>query len=383
MDFQLNDEQLLLQQTARDFVQRVCPPRTAKDWDDNYAYPKELFDAFVELDWLALPFPDDLGGVGAGPIETTIIVEELGRASFDVAMCFVTTLIPSLTVLHWAEEPLRTQLVRDVIQGKQRMATAISEAGAGSDVAALATVAEARGDVYILNGAKMWCTGAGVPGTTIAVYTRTDPSAKGRDGISLLLVDPTLPGVELRQIPTLARHTLGTYEVVFSDVEVPRGNLVGPEGDGWKVLMSGLDLERVLITAGYVGAAQSTLDEAVGYAKERIQFGRPIGDFQALSHGLADLHTEIGAARLLTYHAAWLRARGADSATAGAMAKLFASETYVKAARWGMQVMGGYGFSTESVMSFRYRESIVATISGGTSQMQRNAIARSLGFRTR
>lgn len=383
MDFQLDDEQLLLQRTARDFVQRVCPPRTAKEWDDSYAYPKELFDAFVELDWLALPFPEDLGGVGAGPIETTIIVEELGRASFDVAMCFVTTLIPALTVLRWAEEPLRTQVVEDVIHGTRRLATAISEAGAGSDVAALATVAEEKDGVYVLNGAKMWCTGAGVPGTTIAAYVRSDPSAKGREGISMLLVDPTLPGVELRQIPTLARHTLGTYEVVFSDVEVPRGNLVGPQGDGWNVLMSGLDLERVLITAGYVGAAQSTLDEAVEYAKERIQFGRPIGDFQALSHSLADLHTEIGAARLLTYHAAWLRACGADSATAGAMAKLFASETYVKAARWGMQVMAGYGFSTESVMSFRYRESIVATISGGTSQMQRNAIARSLGFRTR
>jgi alkylation response protein AidB-like acyl-CoA dehydrogenase len=383
MDFSLDDEQLLLQRTAREFVERVCPPRTAKEWDDTYAYPKELFDAFVELDWIALPFPEELGGVGAGPIETAIIVEELGRASFDVAMCFVTTLIPGLTVLKWAEEPLRTELVQDVIAGRRRLATAISEAGAGSDVAAISTVAEERGDSFVLNGSKMWCTGAGVPGTTIATYVRTDPDAKGRDGISLLLVDPTLPGVELQQIPTLARHTLGTYEVVFTDVEVPSGNLVGPLGGGWKVLLSGLDLERVLITAGYVGAAQSTLDEAVAYAHERVQFGRPIGDFQALSHGLADLHTEIGAARLLTYHAAWLRTQGLDSATAGAMAKLFASETYVKAARWGMQVMAGYGFSTESVMSFRYRESIVATISGGTSQMQRNAIARSLGFRTR
>ena len=154
-------------------------------------------------------------------------------------------------------------------------------------------------------------------------------------------------------------------------------------GDGWQVLLSGLDLERVLITAGYVGAAQATVTEALEYSKQRVQFGRPIGDYQALSHALADIQTEVDAARLLTYRAAWLAASGRPSAREGAMAKLYASETYVKAARWGMQVMAGYGFSTESVMSHRYRESIVATISGGTSQMQRNAIARSMGLKSR
>jgi alkylation response protein AidB-like acyl-CoA dehydrogenase len=383
VNFALTDEQLLLQRTARDFVQRVCPPRTAKEWDETYTTPAELFQAFVDLEWMALPFPEELGGVGAGAIETALVVEELGRASFDVAMCFVTTLIPALTVLRWGDEPLRTELIHDVMSGKRRLATAISEPGAGSDVSALNTTAVPKGDMFVVNGTKMWCTGAGVPNTTIAAYVRTTPGGKGREGISLLLLDPTLPGITLRQIPTLARHTLGTYEVVLADVEVPRTAVVGPVDEGWKILLSGLDLERVLITAGYVGAAQSTLDEAVAYAKEREQFGRPIGDFQALSHALADVHTEVAASRLLTYHAAWLHDAGHDSATAGSMAKLYASETYVKAARWGMQVMAGYGFSTESVMSFRWRESIVATISGGTSQMQRNAIARSLGFRTR
>lgn len=383
MDFDLTSEQQLLRETARAFVDRVCPPRTAKEWDETYTTPAELFAAFVELDWMALPFPVELGGVGAGAIETAIIVEELGRASFDIAMCYVTTLIPALTILRWAEEPLRTSIVEDVISGRRRLATAISEPAAGSDVAALETTAVPTEDGFLLNGTKMWCTGAGVPGTTIAAYVRTDPAAAGRNGISLVLVDPLLPGVSLHQIPTLARHTLGTYEVVLDDVAIPSSALVGPLHGGWSVLLSGLDLERVLITAGYVGAAQATLDEAVAYAKERVQFGRPIGDFQALNHQLADVHTEIAAARLLTHQAAFLHDSGRDAGTAGSMAKLFASETYVKAARWGMQVMAGYGFSTESVMSFRYRESIVATISGGTSQMQRNAIARSLGFRTR
>ncbi len=383
MDFDFTDEQRMLRETARDFVSRFCPPEVAKRWDDDYGAPQELFEAFGKLDWLAIPFPEDYDGVGGGAVETTIVAEELGRASFDVAMCYVTTLIVGLTVFKWAEEPRRREIIADLISGRRRFATAISEPDAGSDVGALRTRAEVHDDHFLLNGTKMWCTGAAQPNTTIAMYCRTTPGAQRRDGISLILVDPGTPGIEMRRIPTLARHGLGTYEVVIQDAVVPRENLIGPLGDGWQVLLSGLDLERVLITAGYVGAAQATVDEALEYSKQRVQFGRPVGDYQALSHALADIQTEVDAARLLTYRAAWLASSGRPSAREGAMAKLYASETYVKAARWGMQIMAGYGFSTESVMSHRYRESIVATISGGTSQMQRNAIARSMGLKSR
>jgi alkylation response protein AidB-like acyl-CoA dehydrogenase len=198
----------------------------------------------------------------------------------------------------------------------------------------------------------------------------------------VLLVDATAPGVELRRIPTLARHILGTYEVFLDDVVVPRDALVGALHDGWRVMLSSLELERVMLSAGYVGAAQSTLDLALEYARERKQFDRPIGSFQSLAHVIADLQTEIDAARLLTLRAAWLRAHGVPCHREAAMAKVKGSETYVQAARWGMQIMAGHGFASESVMSFRYRESIVATISGGTSQIQRNAIARDLGLKT-
>ena len=200
-------------------------------------------------------------------------------------------------------------------------------------------------------------------------------------GLSVLLVDPTSAGVELRKIETLARHILGTYEVYFDNVEVPKENLIGPLDRGWEVMLSGLDLERVLISGGYVGAAQATVDEALAYAKQRHAFGRPIGEFQAITHALADIQTEVDAARLLLQRAAWMYDAGVDSGRAGAMAKLKGSETYVAAARLGMQVLAGHGFATESIMSFRYRESIVAPISGGTSQIQRNAIARSMGMR--
>jgi alkylation response protein AidB-like acyl-CoA dehydrogenase len=311
----------------------------------------------------------------------TIIAEELGRASFDVAMCYIASLIAGLTVYRWASEERRAALVPDVVSGALRFAVSMSEPDAGSDVSGIRTFAEDRGDHFVVNGEKMWCTGAALPGTRLAMYVRTDRDAPAREGISLLLVDPRLPGIEVRRIPTLARHILGTNAVTLADVVVPRDCLIGPLHGGWKVMLSGLELERVLLSGGYVGAAQATVDEALSYAKQRHQFGRPVGDFQALSHALADLQTEVDAARLLAYRAAWLADQGQPCGREGSMAKLFGSETYVKAARWGMQIWAGYGFSTESIMSFRYRESIVATISGGTSQIQRNGIARSLGLR--
>ena len=245
----------------------------------------------------------------------------------------------------------------------------------------MSTFAEDKGDRFVVTGQKLWCTGAGLPDTRIVCYVRTDRDAPKHRGLSVLLLDPTSPGVELRKIDTLARRILGTYEVYLDNVEVPREHLIGPLNGGWNVLLSGLSLERVLISGGYIGAAQATVDEALAYAKTRHQFGRPIGEFQALTHALADIQTEIDAARLLVQRAAWFHDTGADASRVGAMAKLKGSETYVNAARLGMQILAGHGFATESVMSFRYRESIVAPISGGTSQIQRNAIARSMGLR--
>jgi alkylation response protein AidB-like acyl-CoA dehydrogenase len=382
MDFGLTDEQALLRQTAEDFVASVCPAEKAKQWDDEYTYPPELIAGFADMGWLGLPLPEDVGGGGGTANELAIIGEELGRASLDIAQCYALTLMAAMVIEQFGTAAMRADLLPRIIAGERRLSIGMSEPDAGSDVAALRTTAIADGDDYVVNGQKMWCTGAGLPNTQILAYVRTDPGAeKKHQGMSAVLIDPTTAGVELRQIPTLARHILGTYEVFLTDVRVSRENLVGPEHDGWRVMLSGIDLERVLISGGYVGAAQATLDEALEHAKTRRQFGRPVGEFQALTHALADLQTEIDCARLLVQRAAWLHSVGASCGREASMAKLKGSETYVAAARLGMQVCAGMGFSTESVMSFRWRESIVAPISGGTSQIQRNAIARSMGLR--
>ena len=382
MDFGLTEEQEMLRATARQFVADVCPAERAKEWDEESAVPPELFKGMAELGWFSLPFAETDGGDGGGPVELILIAEELGRASFDVAMCYIGVLIPGITVFDWGSDAQRAFIREQVMTGRQRLAVAVSEPDSGSDAAALRTAAQDRGDHFLVNGQKMWCTGAGLADTTIATYVRTGPREPKHEGISLLLIDPQADGVEVRRTPTLARHILGTNEVYLSDVVVPRENLVGPQDKGWSVMLSNIELEKVIITGGYLGAAQATLDEMLAFAKTRHAFGRPVGTFQALAHAMADLQVEIDSARLLAYRAAWLLAQGQPCGREGSMAKLKGSETYVAAARLGMQVCAGHGFSTESVMSFRYRESIVATISGGTSQIQRNGIARSMGLRS-
>jgi alkylation response protein AidB-like acyl-CoA dehydrogenase len=382
VDFGLTDEQEMLRATAREFVAEVCPAEKAKEWDEESALPPELFKGLAELGWFSLPFAEADGGDGGGPVELILIAEELGRASFDVAMCYIGVLIPGMTVFDWGSDAQRAFIRDQVMTGRQRLAVAVSEPDSGSDAAALRTSAQDRGDHFLVNGQKMWCTGAGLPDTTIATYVRTGPREPKHGGISLLLIDPNADGVEVRRTPTLARHILGTNEVYLTDVVVPRKDLVGPQDQGWPMLLSNLELEKVIITGGYLGAAQATLDEMLAFAQARHAFGRPVGTFQALAHAMADLQVEIDSARLLAYRAAWLLAQGKPCTREGSMAKLKGSETYVAAARLGMQVCAAHGFSTESVMSFRYRESIVATISGGISQIQRNAIARSMGLRS-
>jgi alkylation response protein AidB-like acyl-CoA dehydrogenase len=382
MDFGLSPEHAALQGVARQFVDRHCPAVQAKEWDEAGAYPAELFKAMAAMGWIGLPFPAEAGGDDGSPMELTIIAEQLGAASLDIAMCYIGSLIPALTVYKWGTDAQREAIKTNMIPGHSRFAVAISEPDTGSDAAALRCSAVDAGDHYVINGEKMWCTGAGLPGTDIMMYVRTSRSERKHDGISIVIVNADTPGVELRKAPTLARHILGTYEVFLKDVRVPKENLVGQQDQGWTVMLSNLELERVLMSGGYVGVAQATLDEALAYSKERTAFGKQIGTFQSLAHAMADMQVEIDSARLLAYRAAWMLSQGMPCSREGAMAKLKGSETYVAAARLGMQICAGHGFSTESVMSFRWRESIVAPISGGTSQIQRNGIARSMGLRS-
>src|SRR3954465_3629404 len=244
MDFGLSDEQTLLQQTARDFVTRVCPPEVAKEWDEKEMFPGELLRGMAEMGWFSLPFPADEGGDGGSPIDLVVIAEQLGRSSFDISMCYIGVLIPALTVFRWGPPELKQWIRDEVMPGRHRLAVAMSEPDSGSDAAALRTSAVDHGDHFVVNGQKMWCTGAGLPGTTLMTYVRPSRGERKHQGLSLLLIDAESEGVEIRRTPTLARHILGTNEVFFTDVIVPKEQLVGVQDDAWTVMLSNLELER-------------------------------------------------------------------------------------------------------------------------------------------
>lgn len=383
MDFAFSDEQRLLRDTVRQLMDTHAPPEYIRRLDREQGYPYELYAAWVEAELLGLAFPEAVGGLGGSAVDLTIVAEELARKSPDFFMAYAGSVFTGLNIVRHGSAEQQREWLPKIFSGAVRMAIAISEPEAGSDIGAMRTYAVRDGDDYVVNGQKLWATGAGARNTVMNVYLKTDRDAHYRAGMSLFLIDNDTPGVELRKLDMLGRRCTGTYEVFFNDVRVPAGRLVGGENHGWECVLSGLQLERVCSAAGSCGGAQAAFDLALAYAKERVQFGRPIGTNQSIAHTLADLATRIDAARTLTWRAAWMLAQGQDALREITMAKLFASETYVAAANAGMQIFGGYGYSMEYDMQRHFRDSRSATIAAGTSEMQRNLLAGLMGLKVR
>jgi len=383
MDFAFTDEQKLLRETVRKLMDTHAPPEYIRRLDREQGYPYELYEKWVEAGLLSLPFPEELGGLGGSAVDLTIVAEELARKSPDFFMSYAGSVFTGLNIVRHGTAAQQQTWLPKLFSGEVRMAIAISEPEAGSDIGAMRTFAVRDGDVYVVNGQKLWVSGAGAKNTVLNVYLKTDRERNYREGLSLLLIDNDAPGVQLRKLDMLGRRCTGTYEVFFTDVRVPAGRLVGGENAGWECLLSGLQIERVCSAAGSCGGALAAFDLALAYAKQRVQFGRPIGTNQSIAHTLADLQTEIDAARTLMWRAAWMVATGQDALREITMAKLFASETYVKVANAGMQIFGGYGYSMEYDMQRHFRDSRSSTIAAGTSEMQRNVLAGLMGLKVR
>jgi alkylation response protein AidB-like acyl-CoA dehydrogenase len=380
MDFSFTEQQNLLRDSVRKMLDRVATPEYIKETDVNARYPYEVYDAFVEMGLISMVFPEEYGGLGGDVMDFTIISEELGRKSYDMLGAYGTSVFNGLNLLHNGTEAQKRHFLPKLMSGEIRMSISMTEPDAGSDAGAMRTTARREGDEWVINGQKVFATAAGAKDNIISVYLKTDTTVPYKQGISLILVDNTLPGVNLRKLDTLGRRSLGTYEIFFDNVRVPADRLVGEPNRGWDYMLSGLQLERLMTTAAYSGAAQNVVDQAVAYASERKQFGKPIGNFQSIAHLLADMQTEVEASRLLMWQAAWQLANGKDALKALSMAKLFGSETYIKAANNGMQIMGGYGYIMEFDMQRHYRDARSTTITAGTSQMQRNIIAKLMGL---
>jgi alkylation response protein AidB-like acyl-CoA dehydrogenase len=381
MDSRFSEEQNLLRDSVRKLMAKHCPPAVMRKIDHEKSYPYALYDAWVEAGLIAMPFAEAYGGLGGSTVDTCIIIEEIARTSADLSMMIGGSTFCGLNVQRKGSEAQKRYWLPKLLKGEIKMSISMSEPDAGSDVGAMRTTAIRDGDHWVINGQKLWATGAGAKGNVINVYVKTDPKAHYRQGMSLFLVDNDTAGVELKKLDMLGRYCTGTYEIFFKDVRVPEDRLIGGENKGWECILSGLQVERVVAAAADCGSAQGCVDLALDYAKERKQFGRPIGTFQAIAHMLADMATEVAAARALVYQCASQIDGGGDALKEITMAKLFASETYAKVANMGMQIFGGYGYNREFDMERHYRDARVATVAAGTSQIQRNLIAGLMGLK--
>jgi len=381
MDCRFTEEQALLRDSVKKLMGKHCPPDFMRRIDHEHTYPEALYAAWVEAGLLRLPFAEEYGGLGGSTVDSCIIMEEIARVSADLSMMIGGSTFCGLNLQRKGSEEQKRRWLPKLLSGEIKMSISMSEPDAGSDVGAMRTSAVKDGDHYVINGQKLWATGAGAQRNVINVYLKTDPKAHYRQGMSLFLVDNDTPGVELRKLDMLGRYCTGTYEIFFKDVRVPADRLIGGENKGWECILSGLQVERVVAAAADCGSAAGCVEMALAYAKERKQFGRAIGTFQAIAHMLADMATEVEAARALTYRCASLIDQGEDALRDITMAKLFASETYAKVANLGMQIFGGYGYNREFDMERHYRDARVATVAAGSSQIQRNLIAGLMGLK--
>ncbi len=381
MDFEFTTEQNMLRDSIAKMMDKVATPEYIRRLDREQAYPYELYDAWIEMGLLRMCFPEEYGGLGGSVMDMVVIAEELSRKSFDFFTAFGGSVFNGLNLVNKGTEEQKQYWIPKLLAGEIRLSISMSEPDAGSDIGAMRTTAKRDGDDWVINGQKIWATGAGAKNNVICCYAKTDTSVHYRKGMSLFLIDNDAPGVTLRKLDMLGRRCVGTYEIFFDNVRVPADRLVGGENKGWEVVLAGLQVERITSTAGYSGGAQAVVDLALQYSKDRKQFGRPIGTFQAIGHMLADMQTELEAARTLMWRAAWMVSQGKDALKEISMAKLFGSEMYARVANMGMQIMGGYGYNMEFDMQRHFRDARSGTIGAGTSQIQRNLIANLMGLK--
>ncbi len=374
MDFLLTDEQEMLKESIKKFAQKEIQP-LVKESDQKGEWPEELTRKLGEMGLLGITMPPEYSGAGYSNLDYVIILEELSKVDPSVGLVVAAhnSLCANHINLYGSREQKEKYLTR-IALGETLGAWGLTEAGAGSDAAALKTQAIKKGDIWVLNGSKLFITNGSL--AEILVIMAITAPEKGRKGISAFIVEKGTEGFTVgKKEEKLGIRAADTSELIFKDVILPAENLIGEEGKGYRQAMGILDGGRVSIAAFALGIAAGALDAALKYSKEREQFDQPISNFQAIQWMLADGYTELDAARLLTYRAAFLEDKGKRVPKESAMAKLYASELAVRASSDAVQILGGYGFSKEYPVEKFYRDSKLATIGEGTSEIQRWIIA--------
>jgi butyryl-CoA dehydrogenase len=377
MNFLLTDEQDMIRKMVRDFAKNEVEP-TAEERDEEERFDREIFDKMAELGLTGIPWPEEYGGIGADYVSYCIAVEELSRvcASTGVTLSAHTSLA-GWPVYKFGTEDQKQKFLRPMAEGKKIGAYGLTEPGSGSDAARMKTTAILDGDHYVLNGSKIFITNGGIADIYI-VFAVTDPEARHK-GTTAFIVEADTPGFSVgKKEKKLGIRSSPTTEIIFEDCRVPKENMLGSEGEGFKVAMMTLDGGRNGIAAQAVGIAQGALDAAVGYAKERKQFGKAIGAQQGIGFKLADMATKIEASRLLTYQAAWRESEGISYGKESAMSKLFAGDTAMDVTVEAVQVFGGYGYTKDYPVERYMRDAKITQIYEGTNEIQRLVISKML-----
>jgi butyryl-CoA dehydrogenase len=377
MEFALDHRHDEVRKKVRRFVEEQVAPR-ADGWDRDAKFPLEAWKELAREGLAGLPFPAKFGGGGRDVLSYAIAVEEISRASAALGVTLaVHVSLASQPIFWFGNEGQKRQFLRPLAQGKQIGSFCLTEPGAGSDVAAMESKAVRQGDDYILTGRKYFIMNAPVA-STFVVFAMTDKSLAHR-GISAFIVPRKSRGVRIGKIfDKMGIRSSVTSEVLFDEVRVPMENLLGHPGDGFRIAMETLDCGRISIAAQAVGIAQASLDAAIRYARHRVQFGKPIADLEAIRWMIADMATDLDAARLLTYRAAWLTDHHKKHTMEASMAKLFAASTAVEATRKALQIHGGYGYMTDLPLERYYRDAKITEIYEGTSEIQRLVISNEL-----
>ncbi len=375
MDFLFTEDQILLRDSVREFAQKEIAPRV-KEMDEKKEMPLDLIKKIAEMGYLGIIFPPEYGGAGLSYIDYCIILEEISKVDPSIGLTIAAhnSLCSNHIYLFGNEEQKKKYLTR-LAKGETLGAWALTEPTAGSDAGSIKTTARKEGNKWILNGTKVFCTNGSI--SEIIVVMAVSDKSKGKRGISAFIVEKGTKGFSVgKREDKLGVRASDTAELIFEDAEVPEENLLGEEGKGYHDALTVLDGGRVSIAAFSLGIAVGALEASLKYSKERVQFGKPISNFQAIQWMLADMATEIDAARLLTLRAAQLKDKKLDAIKESSMAKYYASEVAVKCANLAVQIFGGYGFTKDFPVEKLYRDSKIATIGEGTSEIQKLIIAK-------
>jgi acyl-CoA dehydrogenase len=380
MNFGMTPDQEAMRDHVRALLDDVCTMKYAEQCDNNRTPPREAFDALARAGWLGLIAPEEYGGAAGTPTDLAILLEETGNHFEELGLwLFRNFTYGCYAVLKHGTEEQKKRIVPGAVKGELSFAFALTEPDSGSDAAALRTRAIPDGDDFIINGRKLYTSGMDIS-DYVLLAVRTNTEVKKQLGISTFMVDTKTAGIEVRKIDTLGQHAIGTTEVTYTDVRVPRTALFGEIDKGWAVCEDTLRYERLCLSAARIGAARRAFDYALDYAKTRMQFGKPIGSFQVTQHKFADMKVMLDTSQTMIRRYAWLmennRAERADTA----VIKYYIAECYKTISDVCLQILGGAGYCMEFPMQRFFRDSRLATIGGGTSEIQKNIIAATLGL---